>query len=174
MGNQNRLLELYPGGDGVKTGWTIAAGRCFVGSATRKGWQLVCVVLNAPQMWEDAIQLLDYGFAKYRHQKIFYRNQVLCTAAVQKGSSRVKAVAAEDLYLPLLPGEERNLRCRIVLDEAIKAPLPAGKQIGEAEVYLGEQLLGRIALCSGHAVGRRGVISQFLRLFNLWHGEVTD
>ena len=35
MSNQNRLLEIYPGGDGVKTGWTVAAGRCFVGSATR-------------------------------------------------------------------------------------------------------------------------------------------
>ncbi|HOL18259.1 MAG TPA: D-alanyl-D-alanine carboxypeptidase family protein, partial [Bacillota bacterium] len=84
--NQNRLLELYPGGDGVKTGWTKEAGRCFVGSATREGWQLVAVVLNAPQMWEDTMRLLDYGFETYSRQKVLYQGQVICTAEVYKGT----------------------------------------------------------------------------------------
>lgn len=175
MSNQNRLLELYPGGDGVKTGWTIAAGRCFVGSATRDGWQLVCVVLNAPQMWEDAVLLLDYGFERYLRRKIFHRDQVLCTASVRKGSSRVDAAVKEDLYLPLLPGEEGALYCRIVLNEVIKAPLPAGVMIGEVEVYLGDQLLDRTSLYSAHTVGRRGLLSYFLDLFgSLVRGEVRD
>ena len=48
--NQNKLLAIYPGGNGVKTGWTTPAGRCFVGSATRGGQQLISVVLDAPEM----------------------------------------------------------------------------------------------------------------------------
>lgn len=175
MSNQNRLLELYPGGDGVKTGWTVAAGRCFVGSATRNGWQLVCVVLNAPQMWEDAVLLLDYGFENYRRQRILHRDQVLCTAPVLKGNSRVNVAVEENLYLPLLPGERETLHCRIALDEPIRAPLPEGVKIGEVEVYLGEQLLERAGLCSGHAVGRRGLFSYILDLIGfLVRGEVRD
>lgn len=157
MSNQNRLLELYPGGDGVKTGWTVAAGRCFVGSATRDGWQLLCVVLNAPQMWADAAALLDYGFGSYSRQKIFHRGRVLCTAPVHKGSSRVGAVVMEDLYLPLQPGEEKALHCRIYLSEPIRAPLPAGEKIGEVEIFLGDEVVERAALHSGSAVGRKGV-----------------
>ncbi|MGB4289339.1 MAG: D-alanyl-D-alanine carboxypeptidase family protein [Dethiobacteria bacterium] len=175
MANQNRLLELYPGGDGVKTGWTKAAGRCFVGSATREGWQLVCVVLNAPQMWEDAILLLDYGFENYRRQKIMCRNQVLCTAPVSKGTCRVDVAVKEDLHLPLLPGEEKSLHCRIVLDETIRAPLAEGVKIGEAEIYLGNELLARAGLCSGHAVGKRGPLSYCRELIGyLLRGEVGD
>ncbi len=175
MASQNRLLELYPGGDGVKTGWTRAAGRCFVGSATREGWQLVCVVLNAPQMWEDAMLLLDYGFNNYRRQKVLRWGQVLCTAPVLKGTGRVEVAVKEDLHLPLLPGEEEALRCRILLDEAIRAPLAEGEEIGKAEIYLGEQLLARAALCSGHAVARKGPFRYCLELVGaLLRGEVGE
>ncbi len=159
MNNQNRLLELYPGGDGVKTGWTIAAGRCLVGSATRGGWQLLCVVLNAPQMWDDAAALLDYGFDRYRRRKIFHRGQVLCTAPVHKGCSRVGAALKEDLYLPLQPGEEEALHCRISLGEGISAPLPAGEKIGEVEILLEGRIIEHAALYSGCAVGRKGIFS---------------
>lgn len=165
MSNQNRLLELYPGGDGVKTGWTRAAGRCFVGSATRKGWQLVCVVLNAPQMWEDAALLLDYGFDNYRHSKILPRGRVLCTAPVYKGSGRVEAVVGEDHYLPLLPDEQERLHCHISIDDTLRAPLAAGLQIGEVELYLAGELLGKAGLYAGHAVGRKGLLSYFKALF---------
>lgn len=167
MGNQNRLLELYPGGDGVKTGWTTEAGRCFVGSATREGWQLVCVVLNAPQMWEDAAALLDYGYEHYRRCRIFYRGQLLCTAPVYKGNCRAEAVVKEDLYLPLLPDEEKTLHCRIILDEAIRAPLPAGAEIGEVELCLGERPMIRAGLYSGRPVERRGFFSHFSDLLRL-------
>lgn len=165
MSNQNRLLEIYPGGDGVKTGWTREAGRCFVGSATREGWQLICIVLNAPQMWEDAAALLDYGFEHYRHRRIFHRGQVLCTAPVYKGSSRVEAMVKEDLYLPLLPGEEKALHCKITLEESIKAPLEAGTVLGEAELWLGDDPIESIPLHSGHAVGKKKFYRYILDLF---------
>lgn len=58
----NRLLEQYPGADGVKTGFTNNAGLCLVFSASRNGHRLIGVVLSAPQWYDDAAQLLDYGF----------------------------------------------------------------------------------------------------------------
>ena len=60
--NHNKLLWRYAGADGVKTGWTRAAGPCLVASATRNGIQLITVVLDSPDHYRDTIHLLDYGF----------------------------------------------------------------------------------------------------------------
>jgi D-alanyl-D-alanine carboxypeptidase len=61
--NNNRLLGLYPGANGVKTGYTHKAGPCLVASATRNGVTLIAVVLDSPDMYSDAKRLLDFGFA---------------------------------------------------------------------------------------------------------------
>jgi D-alanyl-D-alanine carboxypeptidase len=61
--NNNRLLRSYPGANGVKTGYTHKAGPCLVASATRHGTTLIAVVLDSPDMYNDAKRLLDLGFA---------------------------------------------------------------------------------------------------------------
>ncbi len=174
MSNQNRLLKLYPGGDGVKTGWTKEAGRCFVGSATRDRWQLVCVLLDAPQMWEDAALLLDYGYRHFRQQKIFAQNDTICTAEVVKGSRRAGVAPGEDLYLALQSDEKAQLSYRIVLDEPLTAPLAAGERVGAAEVYLQEQLLGRVGLIAAGPVARKSIFRYLQLLFDtLLYGGLT-
>nr|WP_246345858.1 serine hydrolase [Conexibacter arvalis] len=72
LANHNPLLAMgYPGADGVKTGFTDAAGRCFVGSATRIGRdgrrrRLIVVLLHSPNPGKQAARLLDAGFAAAR------------------------------------------------------------------------------------------------------------
>lgn len=65
--NDNRLLYNYPGALGGKTGYTDDAGQTFVGAATRDGRRLVAVLLRGSRQpippWQQAAQLLDYGFA---------------------------------------------------------------------------------------------------------------
>ena len=60
--NNNRLLTMYPGANGVKTGYTHKAGPCLVASATRGDRWLIAVVLDSPDMYSDARRLLDFGF----------------------------------------------------------------------------------------------------------------
>lgn len=60
--NTNKLLKTYPGINGIKTGYTDAAGDCLVAGAKRNGVQLIAVVLNDDYRWADAAKLLDYGF----------------------------------------------------------------------------------------------------------------
>ncbi|MCE5285678.1 MAG: D-alanyl-D-alanine carboxypeptidase [Pelosinus sp.] len=72
--NTNKLLKTYWGANGVKTGTTEAAGNCLVASAKRGNIQLIAVVLNADDTekdcrWQDASDLLDYGFAKLIEKK---------------------------------------------------------------------------------------------------------
>jgi D-alanyl-D-alanine carboxypeptidase len=61
--NNNRLLGLYRGANGVKTGYTHKAGPCLVASARRGGRSLIAVVLDSPDMYTDAKRLLNMGFA---------------------------------------------------------------------------------------------------------------
>jgi D-alanyl-D-alanine carboxypeptidase len=64
--NKNALLGLYPGADGVKTGWTTIAGHCLVASAHRRGVRLIAVLLHSPDPYGDARRLLNFGFALRR------------------------------------------------------------------------------------------------------------
>ncbi|WP_010498955.1 D-alanyl-D-alanine carboxypeptidase family protein [Paenibacillus elgii] len=63
--NKNKMLSLYEGADGVKTGYTKLAKRCLVSSATRGGQQLAVVTLNDPDDWIDHTRLLDFGFKHF-------------------------------------------------------------------------------------------------------------
>lgn len=63
--NTNKLLWHYRGANGVKTGYTNAAGCCLVAAAKRDDVQLVAVILNSDERWEDAAKLLDYGFQEF-------------------------------------------------------------------------------------------------------------
>ena len=60
--NKNKLLKLVDGADGVKTGYTRKAGRCFVGSATRNKMKVICVVLDCVPMFEDSAILIEKAF----------------------------------------------------------------------------------------------------------------
>jgi D-alanyl-D-alanine carboxypeptidase (penicillin-binding protein 5/6) len=62
--NHNKLLGRLEGADGVKTGYTDAAGRCLVASASRGGQRMIAVLLNDPQRWTDAATLLEFGFGQ--------------------------------------------------------------------------------------------------------------
>ena len=61
--NNNFLLHSYHGANGVKTGYTHASGWCLVATATRHGRKLIAVVLDSPNIYGDARQLLNLGFS---------------------------------------------------------------------------------------------------------------
>lgn len=62
--NTNKLLRTYSYANGVKTGFTNAAGDCLVAAAKRGNVQLIAVILNDDNRWEDAAKLFDYGFTQ--------------------------------------------------------------------------------------------------------------
>lgn len=68
--SKNKMLSMYEGANGVKTGYTLKAGRCLVSSAERSGMDVVTVVLNCPDMYERSIRLLDYSFNTFSLLKI--------------------------------------------------------------------------------------------------------
>ncbi|MEJ7583755.1 MAG: serine hydrolase [Acidimicrobiales bacterium] len=61
--NHNQLLGLYPGAIGVKTGFTRQSGSSLVAAARRNGRTIIVVLLDSPDVYLQARQLLDIGFA---------------------------------------------------------------------------------------------------------------
>ncbi len=75
--NHNRLLRLYSGCIGVKTGYTINSGRCLVTSAQRGDATYIAVTLNDRNDWNDHERMLDYAFSNFECKK-FYESGELC------------------------------------------------------------------------------------------------
>lgn len=64
--NKNKILYKYKNANGVKTGYTLKAGRCLVSSAEQNGMDIVCVVLNCPEMYERSIEIFESSFKKFK------------------------------------------------------------------------------------------------------------
>lgn len=84
--NKNKMLTTCEGANGVKTGYTVKAGRCLVSSCEREGMDIVCVVLNCPDMYERSKAIFDNCFNKFELAKIdenraFMSDTVLCKPA---------------------------------------------------------------------------------------------
>ena len=111
--NKNKLLNNFADADGVKTGYTKKAGRCFVGSATKNGMQVVVVVLNCGPMFEETAQMLDVAFANYHKVCIAPQNK-LCGVIYQKNRP-IYYYCEESFSYPVTVNEK--LTRKITLDE---------------------------------------------------------
>ncbi len=143
--NHNKLLWRVEGADGVKTGYTKAAGRILVSSATRDGRRLICVTINDGNDWADHEALLNDGFGDYTVQQIVQAGDVMGSLQVLSGEQeQVRLIAAEDFSFSLAQGEQ----VRTVLSGPgfVYAPIAAGEQAGYAYVCIGEEIIGKVPL----------------------------
>ncbi|MDO9535930.1 MAG: D-alanyl-D-alanine carboxypeptidase family protein [Bacillota bacterium] len=164
--NQNKLFNLYVGAEGIKTGWTTPAGRCFVGSAERGGRRIISVVLNAPDIWEDTVTLLNFGFENFTYETLLKEGQNLKSVVVIEGESgKAEAFAGEDFYYPLNTGEKDKVTYRFLVDEPLEAPLRKGERIGELEIYFERELVGVLDLVSGNDIKRNTLWNRMKSFF---------
>lgn len=165
--NENRLLWLYPGADGVKTGWTEEAGRCLIGSATREGWQLVAVVLDAPEMWTDVTQLLDWGFNSFRRLELYRAGDEVARTRLAGAAERwVPLAAARDVAVAVLPGEEGRVVIEPDPPAFVRSPLAQGQEAGSLRLVVDGEPLRPIPLVAAESVPAGGVVGHFLE--DLW------
>lgn len=129
--NENRMLSMYDGANGVKTGYTEAAGRCLVSAANRNGIQIVAVVLDSDYMWEDSMALLDYGFQKVSPMVMFNQGDILKTIRVTNGKSgSVKLITNANMTAPVSADDKGEFRTEIDAPAKVEAPVKAGQKLG--------------------------------------------
>lgn len=102
--NKNKLLKTYDGANGVKTGYTKKAGRCFVGSACKNGMEVVAVVLNCGPMFEETADMLDVAFENYRMQTAIPQNKIC--GAVTVGNEKTYYFCPDCFSYPVKSGEK--------------------------------------------------------------------
>ncbi|WP_199623158.1 D-alanyl-D-alanine carboxypeptidase family protein [Paenibacillus alkalitolerans] len=159
--NKNKMLSMYEGADGVKTGYTALAQRTLISSATRNGQQFAVVTLNDRDDWIDHRELLDYAFANYP-----------LTTIVRKGElvQQPDFVAARTLEYPLAEGEAAQLRKKIAITDRSTADYRLGQR-GKLELYLRGEMIASLPL---YEAGSRRLAVQERTVFRFTKYERND
>lgn len=154
--NENKLLWLFDGGDGVKTGYTEEAGRCLVSGAQRNGVQLIAVVLDDDRMWEDSMKLLAYGFTQVNPFTMVKRDDIMKTIRVGSGKEEyVKLVAAGDITVAAGADDKDQFSLAVDAPSRIEAPVAAGQKIGTIKTMYKNKEIASVDLVAAEAVERK-------------------
>jgi D-alanyl-D-alanine carboxypeptidase len=149
--NHNKLLWRVEGADGVKTGYTKAAGRILVSGAVRQGRRLIAVTINAPDDWNDHAYLLEDGFKRFAIRSLISKDEVLGTVEVAGGNAPdVQILAAEDFSFALSKDES----AQVVLPNQgfVYAPVAQGQSAGYAYVCIDGEVVTKIPTVFGSTV----------------------
>ncbi|NUQ70213.1 MAG: D-alanyl-D-alanine carboxypeptidase [Chthonomonadales bacterium] len=150
--NHSKFLGRYRGADGIKTGYTAAAGRCFVGSATRDGWRLISVVLNSPDMYAETAALMDYGFTNFRPLEALSSGIGIGRVRVIDGVERFVTARPLHRVRYIAPiGTTPRFKTRMAV-HTLRAPITRGIRIGEVSVMNDGTLIGAAPLVAGESV----------------------
>ena len=132
--NTNKLLTMYEGVVGVKTGFTDAAGRCLVSFCERDGVSLLCVTLHAKDDWNDHMKLYDYGFAHVVSQPVEPPDAL--SVSVVGGTADTVALRTRDpLSVGTDNGDLRQLTVQVQVEPFLYAPVPENARVGNLAYY---------------------------------------
>ena len=169
--NRNSLLWRDSSVDGLKTGYTEAAGYCLVTSAERSGMRLVSVVMgshNAEARANDSQALLNYGFRFFETYKLYTGGDEVTAARVWKGTSdTVSLGVAEDFYLTIPKGRYDSLTAATGLDGELVAPIEAGALLGSVRITMNDDELAVLPLVALSEVAEAGLWKRIKDEFSL-------
>ncbi len=149
--NHNRLLWSYPGADGVKTGYTVNAGRCLVSSATRDGMRLIAVTLNDRNDWADHTAMLDYGFSGYMLATVCEEGTEVAKVRVF-GRGIVPVKVAHTVKL-LIPKDAEPAEHEMYIPQYLWGPVVEGQRVGMLTAVLNGERKAQCPLVAGGGFG---------------------
>ena len=164
--NENQMLWLYEGVNGVKTGYTDAAGRCLVSAANRNGVQLIAVVLDSLYIWNDSIALLDYGFSKVGNEAIVHADQTAATLPIEAGrkkSMEVKTV--DEIIMPTFSDDATAYSLEYDLPSFLRAPIKKGDEVGRVKVLCDGKEVAQTEVVATADVEQKSFLKMILKFF---------
>ncbi len=171
--NHNKLLSMYEGCIGVKTGYTKSTGRCLVSCAERNGIRFIAVTLGSPDDWNDHKKMLDYAFSRYESKDILKENQIIKTVTAKNSDGVVvNVIPSESFSVPIRKGENNNITVKLKMN-ALYAPVNKGEKVGVLEVYNGDNLLASIDAVSDKDVyavtkQKKGYFNSLIKILQNW------
>ena len=169
--NHNKLLRLYDGCIGGKTGYTDLAGRCLVSCAERDGLRLIAVTLDDGDDWDDHMALFDDAFSHYT----LYTPDSHKTYPVPVVGGAADTAA---LYIPkdssfVIPASSADrVQQTVYLPSFAYAPLKRGDTVGRIVFTFDDKKIAEMPLLSADTIDYddrpRGLI-QFIKDVLKWH-----
>lgn len=141
----------YEGATGVKTGYTLAAQNCLVGSATRGNQSFIAVVLKSDgrEVFCDVHKLLNYGFDNHIKANIATKDQFIDNINIVNGTNtQVEGILEKDLLTCLPKDKFNDIDKKITLNDQIEAPIKKGDKLGVIEYFLHDEALGQVNIIS--------------------------
>jgi serine-type D-Ala-D-Ala carboxypeptidase (penicillin-binding protein 5/6) len=170
--NRNRLLWTDPYVDGMKTGFTEAAGYCLIASAKRGPRRLLSVVLGAGSdaaRARESRKLLNYGFQFYDTVQLYQSGQAISTLRVWKGAANsVPAGFVADQYVTLPKSQADRLKLTLKAVEPLLAPVARGQPVGTVNVALDGKPVGEYPLLALADVAPASLLGRLLDTLRLW------
>jgi D-alanyl-D-alanine carboxypeptidase (penicillin-binding protein 5/6) len=179
--NRNLLLRRDPAVDGMKTGFTDAAGYCLVASAAREypnlgagsKRRLLSVVLGTASREaraNESQKLLNWGFSAFDPVRLFEAGKPILTPEVWKGTQPTAKLGAEGPVVIAVPrGEGDKLKTQVQRTDPLVAPLAQGQRVGTLTVTTAAGApVTEVPLVVQEAVAQAGLLGRAWDSIRLW------
>lgn len=151
--NHNKLLRIYDGCIGIKTGFTKKAGRTLVSAARRDGTTLIAVTLNAPDDWDDHMTMFDYGFETVKTVQMGGEAlpETLPVAGSDKQGIGLRMGQKLNMTLPIEQAQE--VESLVLLPKFLYAPVRAGEKVGRVQYLMGGEEIYSVPIIAAEEAG---------------------
>jgi D-alanyl-D-alanine carboxypeptidase (penicillin-binding protein 5/6) len=170
--NRNRLLWLDDSVDGMKTGFTEAAGYCLVASSKRGSRRLLSVLLGSTSETtraQESQKLLNWGFQFYDAVRLYAGGAAVKEIEVWKGArSTLKAGFRADLVVSVPKGQGERLKADLLSMSPLVAPVAEGTRVGNLRVTLDGKPLAEYPVVALEAVEPAGFFGRAWDTLRLW------
>ena len=170
--NRNRLLWIDSTVDGMKTGYTKAAGYCLVSSAVRGPRRLISIVLGAESeesRAQESLKLLNYGFQFFDTVRLYAADEELSQFRVWKGKQKEFAVGVLDDFVMSLPkGQSDRVEAMLSSNQPVVAPISRGQEVGTLVLTLDGRQIGEYPVFALEDVEVAGFFRRLWDALLLW------
>jgi len=179
--NRNTLLFRDPSVDGLKTGYTDAAGYCMIATAKRDfpnlgagGRRLLAIVLGTVSdsaRANESQKLLNWGYTAFEAVKLFDAGQAVVSPNIWKGKSSVVKLGQPQAIVVAVPaGSAAKLKTQVARPEPLVAPFTKGQRIGSLKVTSGDNpaVVAEVPLFVLEAVEEAGILGRAWDAVRLW------
>ena len=178
--NRNPLLGVFPGADGLKTGWTDEAGYCLVGTAKQNDMRVISVILNTSdeqQRLTASTELLTYGFKNFQYVKVKNNGDLVGNMDVENGKTKSVPVKIKNDISVVLPSmskdDVKNIEYTILKNaNSINAPVSEDVLVGTLEVRFNGETLATSEVYTAQSVSKEGFFKRFLNMIGSLFGRI--
>lgn len=162
----------YKYAKGVKTGYTDPAGRCLVSTASKNGYNYMCILMNSPVYnasgqkirieFGDTKALYEWAFNDFQYKPVLSSGEIISEVPVKLSWDTDYVSAAPETGLSaVVPKNADSSTTSVNIrwnKESYTAPIKQGDVLGECDVIYAGEVLGTVKLIATHDVKRSTIL----------------